>query len=162
MPFPIFTKIHMKKQTIVLGLGNPLMSDEGIGVYLVNRLSGLSEKYPEVDFMDAGTGGLNLLHLFEGREKVVFIDCANMEEEPGKIRKFTPEQVKSVKQLAHQSLHEQDLLKIIEMAKKLDQCPKEIVIFGIQPKNIILGQILSDELENKIDDYINIILKELS
>ncbi len=151
----------MKKPTIVLGLGNPLMSDEGIGVYLVNRLSELSEKYPEADFIDAGTGGLNMLHLFKDREKVVFIDCANMEDEPGKIRKFTPEQVKSVKQLAHRSLHEQDLLKIIDMARKLDRCPSEIVIFGIQPKNVSLGQTLSNELERKMDDYVNMICKEL-
>jgi len=43
----------MKKPTIVLGLGNPLMSDEGIGVFLVNRLSDISDKYPSVDFVDA-------------------------------------------------------------------------------------------------------------
>ena len=151
----------MKKKTIVLGLGNPLMSDEGIGVYLVDRLSELSDKYSEVEFMDAGTGGLTLLHFFEGREKAVIIDCAMMEEEPGTIKKFTPEQVKSVKQLAHQSLHEQDILKIIKMAKTLDQCPKEIVIFGIQPKKVSLGQVLSKELEQKIDDYISMICKEL-
>lgn len=151
----------MKKPTIVLGLGNPLMSDEGIGVLLVNRLSELSENYPEADFVDAGTGGLNLLHLFEGREKAILVDCANMEEEPGTINKFTPVQVKSVKQLAHQSLHEQDILKIIKMAKTLDQCPKEIVIFGIQPEQVSLGQTLSNELEQKIDDYISMICKEL-
>ncbi|MBN1973882.1 MAG: hydrogenase maturation protease [Sedimentisphaerales bacterium] len=152
----------MKKHTIVLGLGNPLMSDEGIGVFLLNRLSELSDKYPLVEFFDAGTGGMNLLYLFEGREKAVFIDCANMKEEPGQIRKFTPEQVRSVKQLAHQSLHEQDLMKIIKMAKYLGQCPKNIVIFGIQPKETSLGQTISRELEEKIDDYVNIICKELN
>ena len=151
----------MKKTTIVLGLGNPLMSDEGIGVYLINRLSDFSDSYPNVDFIDAGTGGLSLLHLFDGRKKAVIIDCANMEEEPGTIKKFTPEQVKSIKQLAHQSLHEQDLIKIIDMAKMLNQCPEEIVIFGIQPENVSLGQIFSIELEQKIDEYLNVICKEL-
>jgi hydrogenase maturation protease len=152
----------MKKPTIVLGLGNPLMSDEGIGVHLVNRLSMLSEDYPDVDFVDAGTGGLNLLHLFEGREKAVVIDCAIMEEEPGTIKKFTPEQVKSVKRLAHQSLHEQDLMKIIKLAKMLGRCPNKIVIFGIQPKNVSFSQSLSTELEKRIDDYVNLIRKELN
>jgi hydrogenase maturation protease len=151
----------MKKTTIVLGIGNPLMSDEGIGVVLVNRLSVLAEKFPSVEFADAGTGGMSLLHYFEGREKAVIIDCANMNEKPGKIKKFTPSQVKSVKQLAHLSLHEQDLLKIIEIAKQLDQCPKEIVIFGIQPKNVSFGQSLSKELEKNINNYINVICKEL-
>ena len=149
-----------KNKTIVVGLGNPLMADEGIGVILVNRLSELTDKYPLVDFVDGGTGGMNLLHLLEDRKKAIIIDCANMEEEPGQIRKFSPDEVKSVKRLAHLSLHEQDLLKIIEIAKQLGQCPEEIVIFGIQPKNIELCQTLSLELTRKIDDYINLICTE--
>lgn len=151
-----------KNKTIVVGLGNPLMSDEGIGVILVNRLSELSNEFPFVDFVDGGTAGMNLLHLLEGRKKAIIIDCANMEQEPGQIKKFSPDEVKSVKQLAHQSLHEQDLLKIIEIAKQLDQCPEDIVIFGIQPKNIELGQTLSLELTQKIDDYIILICAELN
>ena len=151
----------MKKPTIVLGLGNPLMSDEGIGIFLINKLAELSDKFPEVDFFDAGTGGITLLHLFEGRERAIIVDCAYMDEKPGQIRRFTPDQVKSVKQLAHQSLHEQDIMKVIEMAKLMDQCPKEIVIFGIQPKTVSLGQDLSRELEEKIDEYGSMICKEL-
>ena len=151
-----------RNKTIVVGLGNPLMSDEGIGVVLVNRLSELSDKYPFVDFVDGGTGGMNLLHLLDDRKNAIIIDCANMEQEPGQIKKFSPDEVKSVKQLAHQSLHEQDLLKIIEIAKQLDQCPEEIVIFGIQPKNIELDQTLSLELTQKIDNYINLICAELN
>ncbi len=151
----------MKKPTIVLGLGNPLMSDEGIGIFLVNRLAELSEQFPEADFVDAGTGGITLLHLFEGRDRAIIIDCAYMDEVPGRIRRFTPDQVKSVKQLAHQSLHEQDIMKIITMSKLMEQCPKEIVLFGIQPKSITLGQILSKELEENIDSYIQVICGEL-
>ena len=151
----------MKKPTIVLGLGNPLMSDEGIGIFLINKLAELSEKFPEVEFFDAGTGGITLLHLFEGRDRAIIIDCAYMNEEPGQIRRFTPDQVKSVKQLAHQSLHEQDIMKIIAMAQLMDQCPKEIVIFGIQPKTITLGNDLSKELEDNIDNYIKVICDEL-
>jgi hydrogenase maturation protease len=151
----------MKKSTIVLGLGNPLMSDEGIGVVLVNRLAELSEQFHEVDFVDAGTGGMALLHHFDGRDKAIIIDCAFMDDEPGQIRRFTPDQVKTVKQLAHQSLHEQDIMKLIDMAKLFGQCPRDIVIFGIQPKNVTLGQSLSKELEEKIDEYKSMICKEL-
>ena len=150
----------MKKPNVVAGLGNPLMSDEGIGIRLVSRLSDFSEEYPEVDFVDAGTGGMSLLYLFENRVKVILIDCANMGEQPGTIKRFTPEHVESVKELAHQSLHEQDLMKIIDMARMLGQLPKEIVIFGIQPENVSLGQTISAGLEKRIDDYVNIIRKE--
>ncbi|MFC1780710.1 hydrogenase maturation protease [Planctomycetota bacterium] len=151
----------MKKLTVVLGLGNPLMADEGIGGYLIDCLSKLTKKFPLVDFVDAGTPGLKLLYLFEGRHKALIIDCADMGQEPGTIRKFGPEQVKSVKELTHQSLHEQDLITIIEMARKLDQCPPEIVIFGIQPEIVSLKKKLSPVLVDRIDDYISLICREL-
>ena len=138
------------------------MSDEGIGVFVVNKLAELSPHYPDVEFFDAGTGGITLLHLFEGRDKALIVDCAYMEEEPGTIKRFTPEQVKSVKQLAHQSLHEQDIMKIIDMARLMEQCPKDIILFGIQPKTVSLGRTISKELEEKIDEYKSMICKELN
>jgi hydrogenase maturation protease len=124
----------MKKSTVVLGLGNPLMADEGIGVYLIKRLAEQADQFPDVDFIDAGTGGMSVLHLIEDRDKAVFIDCAFMGEAPGVIRRFTPEEVRSTKVLAHQSLHEADLLHILSLAEQLGQCPEAVVIFGIQPE----------------------------
>jgi hydrogenase maturation protease len=151
----------MKKPTVVLGLGNPLMGDEGIGVYLIERLAESAAEYPSVDFIDAGTGGLSVLHHIEGRRKAIMIDCAFMEEPPGTIRRFTPEEVRSTKVLAHQSLHEADLMRIIAMARQLDQAPEQIVIFGIQPERIEPGQSLSRTLMDRMDEYIRVILREL-
>ncbi|UCG47765.1 MAG: HyaD/HybD family hydrogenase maturation endopeptidase [Phycisphaerales bacterium] len=151
----------MKRETVVLGLGNPLMSDEGVGVRVLERLSALAERYPLVEFVDAGTGGMSLLHLLEGRGKAVIIDCARMGIEPGRIRRFTAEQARSVKRQAHMSLHEADILNIIDLSRELDQCPDEIVIFGIQPKSIRPGQELSRELADRMDDYIDSVCEEL-
>src|SRR4030042_2897768 len=71
----------MRKPVVVLGLGNPLMGDEGIGVYLVERLMESADEYPSVDFIDAGTGGLSILHHIEDRRKAIIIDCAFMAEQ---------------------------------------------------------------------------------
>jgi hydrogenase maturation protease len=152
----------MPKSTVVLGLGNPLMADEGIGVYLVERLVESAGDYPDVDFIDAGTGGLTVLHKIEGRSKAIFIDCAYMGEEPGAIRRFTPEEVRSSKVLAHQSLHEADLLRIIDLARQLGQAPDEIVMFGIQPERIEPAPGLSPVLRGRIDEYLVAILQELN
>jgi len=151
----------MKKPTVVLGLGNPLMADEGIGVYLIERLAESAAEYPAVDFVDAGTGGLSVLHHLEGRRKAVIVDCAFMDEPPGAIRRFTPEEVRSTKVLAHQSLHESDLLRILAMARQLGQAPEEVVIFGIQPERIEPGRPISKTLMEKIDRYVSAILDEL-
>jgi hydrogenase maturation protease len=151
----------MRKPVVVLGLGNPLMADEGIGVHLIERLAACADEYPSVDFIDAGTGGLSVLHHIEGRRKAVIIDCAFMDEQPGTIRRFTPEEVRSTKVLAHQSLHEADLMRIIAMARQLGQAPEQIVIFGIEPERIAPGQMLSRALIDRTDEYVSVILHEL-
>jgi hydrogenase maturation protease len=151
----------MAKPMVVLGLGNPLMADEGIGVHLVERLAACAGEFPEVDFIDAGTGGLSILHHLEGRRKAIFIDCACMGEEPGVIKRFSPEDVESAKVLAHQSLHEADLLRIIAMARQLGQAPEQIVIFGIEPQRVEPALGLSPALRDKIDEYLAILGREL-
>lgn len=151
----------MKKSTIVLGLGNPLMADEGIGVYLIERLAEQADQYGDVDFIDAGTGGMSVLHLIEGRDKAVFIDCAFMDDAAGAIRRFTPDEVRSTKVLAHQSLHEADLLRILALAEQLGQCPEAVVIFGIQPEVVESRQEISKALLDKTERYLKVILAEL-
>jgi len=151
-----------KKDIVVLGLGNPLMSDEGIGPAIIEQFYKHTEDYPLIDFIDAGTGGISILHLIANRRKAIFIDCAYMGAKAGTIRKFGPREVKSVKKLAHQSLHEIDILNIISMSKKLDQQPKNIVIFAIEPENTNLGQALSETLASEMNNYITVISQELT
>jgi hydrogenase maturation protease len=152
----------MKKAVIVIGLGNTLMSDEGAGVRVVHRLSDFAGEFPSVDFAEAGTGGMSILHLIRGKDKAIFIDCARMGEEPGVIRKFTPQEIKSTKVLMHQSLHEADLIKIINIADKLGQCPAEIIIFGIEPQSVKPGCELSKTLTDRLDEYVTTVRKELT
>jgi hydrogenase maturation protease len=159
----------MKKAVIVIGLGNTLMSDEGVGVRVVQRLldfAGLrraqsSRRFPLVDFIDAGTGGMSILHFIRGKDKAIFIDCARMGEKPGVIRKFTPQEIKSTRVLAHQSLHEADLIKVIDLAGQLGQCPAQIVIFGIEPELVELGAELSKTLAGKLEHYVSVVCREL-
>lgn len=151
----------MRRATIVLGLGNPLMADEGIGVHLLERLVRRAEHYPEVDFVDAGTGGMSILHLIEGRTRAIFIDCAFMGQEPGAIKRFTPEEVHTTKVLAHQSLHEADLLRLLSLAKELGQCPERVIIFGIEPQVVEPRQGISPALLDKTEHYLSEILSEL-
>lgn len=75
--------------------------------------------------------------------------------------RFGPEDAESVKKLLHLSLHEADLLKIIELAKKLNQCPPRVVIFGIEPEYAAPGCQISDTLADKISEYMTLIGKEL-
>lgn len=149
------------KSIIVIGLGNPLMSDEGIGVLLVQKLA---EKYlgrQSVEFYDGGTGGMSLLYKIENRDKAILVDCAKMGETAGTIRRFTPDQVRSIKQLGHFSLHEVDILKVLELAAQFGGAPKEVILFGIEPQSLELGPNLTKPLADQLDSYITMISKEL-
>jgi hydrogenase maturation protease len=150
-----------KKDIVVIGLGNLLMSDEGIGVHLIRKLSEYQDKFPDVEFTDAGTGGMNVLHLIANRKKAVIIDCAKMGKKPGTIRQFEPTDVKTVKKMTHFSLHEADILRIIAISRQLGECPEQIVIFGIEPQSLEMGQNLSKTLTGKLDIYISEICKSL-
>jgi hydrogenase maturation protease len=149
------------KNIVVLGLGNLLMSDEGIGVRLVQQLYHSADEFPAVDFVDAGTGGLAVLHHIQDRSKAIIIDCAYMGEPPGAIKKFAPCEVVSTKTIANLSLHEADLLGTIDMARQLGRCPGEIIIFGIEPQVVEPGCELSKILADKFDEYVTVIRKEL-
>ena len=151
----------MQKDIIVLGLGNPLMADEGIGGFIINTLLEKKDLYPAVDFIDAGTGGLAILHLIVERKKVIIIDCAYMGKQPGTIVRFTPSQVSTVKKLLHYSLHEVDIMKVIELARQLNQCPDDIVIFGVEPEKIELREGLSPTLKKNTNKYLETIESEL-
>ncbi len=155
------TNQTQKKDTVVIGLGNPLLSDEGIGVCLAEQLSQRQSEFPLVDFVDAGSAGLNLLHLIANRKKAVIIDCAKMGTQPGTIRRFTPDDVQSVKKLNQYSLHEADILQVVKLSQQLGECPREIAFFGIEPESLQPGRELSESLSAKINAFIEIIEKEL-
>lgn len=155
----------MTKPIVVIGLGNPLMADEGIGIALVNRLADLAAqgKAPadEVEYVDGGCGGMSLLTLLEDRKTVILIDCAKMGLPAGTIRRFAPHDVQTVKQMAHLSLHEVDILKVIELADLLGNKPEHIVIFGIEPHTIRQESRLSEPLARRMDDYLQLLIQTL-
>jgi hydrogenase maturation protease len=150
-----------RNNVVVIGLGNPLLSDEGIGVHLIHKLSEHQDKFPSVEFIDAGTGGMNVLHLIANRKKAVIIDCVKMGKKPGTIKQFEPADVQTTKKMTHFSLHEADILRIIELSRQLGECPDQIVIFGIEPESLEISQNLSKTLSRGLDTYSAEIRKEL-
>ena len=151
----------MKAPVAVMGLANPLLTDEGVGVRIVEAL----ENRPTpagVDVLDMGTGGLGILHEIAGRRKVIFVDCAFMGESPGTLRRFTPEEAVSRKVQPRLSLHEGDLFQTLDLARNLGECPEEVVLFGIEPASVAPGDRLSEVLVARLDHYVDCILRECS
>ena len=147
---------------VLIGLGNPLMSDEGVGARLVAEIENRCLAPPGVEVLDLGTSGIGVLHAIAGRNKVLFVDCALMGEESGVMRRFTPEEAVSQKVQTGLSLHEGDLLQTLALARRLGECPSEIVIFGVEPASVAPGLELSSCLESRLDQYLEMLAKELN
>lgn len=146
---------------VAIGLGNPLMRDEGVGLRVVRELESRRAQFPGVDFVEVGAAALGALHVMAGRRKAIFVDCAFMGEPAGTIRRFKPEEARSIKRLAGFSLHEGDLLSSIELSRKLGECPEEIVIFGIEPDAVKMSEGLSTLLAERLPQYVAAVEAEL-
>jgi hydrogenase maturation protease len=148
------------KHVLIMGLGNPLLGDEGIGVRVVEELKGL--ELPEgVVVVEGGTTGLGLIGLMEGYERVIIVDAADMGHPPGRVVRFTPLEVQLKTAEAPLSLHQIGLEEVLALAEALEVAPAELVIIGIQPSLVEVGAGLSPEVEKAIPQIIRIILDEL-
>ncbi len=144
---------------MVLGMGNILLKDEGIGVHVVHALqeTGLGNG-DGLRLIDAGTCPDILLSL-DAAERLIFVDAADGDCQPGTVYRFRPEDLHP-ENPAIQSLHEADLFQCLRMLDNLGLKPADIVIFGIQPKEIGWGLEPSTELAQRIPEIVRLILEE--
>ena len=149
------------KDILVVGLGNALMADEGVGLAVVRELAQQAGPDLATDVIELGTGGLDLVHALAGRRKAVIVDCALMDEPAGVLRRFTPESVRSRKAGGGFSPHHGDVLETIALARRLGECPSEVVIFGVQPASVAPGEGLSPALRERLPQYVAAVRAEL-
>ena len=137
----------------MIGIGNTLMGDDGIGPRLIEELH--KKRIVGADLIDLGTGGIQLVHELARYNSVIIIDAADMGLDPGEYRIFSPEDAISVKFGRGYSLHDWDLMRSIEISKELGEAPERITIFAIQPRSIKMGGGISPELKMRSDEYID-------
>ncbi|HEY76749.1 MAG TPA: hydrogenase maturation protease [Thermoflexia bacterium] len=145
----------------VIGLGNPLRGDDGIGPRVVAELH--RRELPEgVEAIDGGTGGLDLLRLMEGWDRVIVVDAAEIGREPGAFARFTPEEVRLRLHEGDLSLHNAGLPEALALASALNHPLPPITLFGVQPKRIGWEAGLSPVVERTIPALVEAILDEVS
>jgi hydrogenase maturation protease len=157
--FSGFWESRMKN--FLLGLGNPSMGDDAVGLLLVER------------FFDAAPGGFEavdmahdgmrlLFYCLPETGRIIVVDCVEMGLEPGAFCIFRPEDVESTKQLAGISTHEGDVLKVIELGRQLGYPIPEILVFGVQPLSTKFGLELSQPLAARFEEYVAELAKMMS
>ena len=152
-----------KKKIIVIGVGNILMSDEGLGVRAVELLQ-KSVRDENIKIIDAGTSLQRALTLTQGFEKMLIIDAIRSGKPAGSIHCFTLEELEQGKTGHMQlmlSLHEIDAPKAIAMERLVAKLPGEIIFLGMEPERIAPGMELSRAVQEKMDLLVSEIKKEL-
>lgn len=150
-----------RRLILVLGVGNLLLGDEGVGIHAVRELEKRALP-PQVDVVDGGTAGLNLLDLMKGYERVIIVDAVDAGEEPGTILRFTPQEVASDAQALPLSLHQTEILKVLELATYLGRPLPPIIIYGIQPQAMDWSTELSPALQARLSKLVDAILREMA
>jgi hydrogenase maturation protease len=137
---------------IVLGIGNPLLGDDGFGVEVARRLRE-AEKWNDVEIVDGGSQGLYLLPYLQGRTHIIVADAIVFGGEPGQIACFSAEQVParlSLKMSEHQvTFHE-----VLALMRLLGERPKEFLFFGVEPRSNEWGDGLSRQVGDAVDPVV--------
>ena len=149
------------EKTLILGVGNYLMSDDGLSVHVLERLQNSGLIPDEVEMVDGGTCGLDLLRYLEGVTNLVIIDAVNQRGGvPGTIIRLEGNQVPAYLSLKI-SPHDIGLPDLLATAKLRDLYPEHIVVLGIQPASLEISVTLSPQVEEKIDTLIDLIVQEI-
>jgi hydrogenase maturation protease len=146
--------------TLVLGIGNPLQGDDGLGVRAVEMLAE-REVPQEVTIQDAGTPGLGLAAWLDGWPRVILVDAVNMGKPPGTRRRFGRDEIKWVIEDTPMSLHEPGLSSGLALAQTLDLLPDEILLYGVQPEILDNGHGLSPAIKRALPELVEELLDEL-
>ncbi|OGN91805.1 MAG: hypothetical protein A2Z75_08910 [Chloroflexi bacterium RBG_13_50_10] len=143
----------------VLGIGNLLLKDEGIGIHLVQRLAGVVDD-ANVKIIDAGTYPDFLSLVDDSTDKLIIVDAVKAGDKPGTIYRFSLDDI-DLDPAPPISLHEIGVLDSLKMMALLNRQPKSMVIIGIEPKTMDFGLDLSPEVEKKLPRIIELVLKEI-
>lgn len=159
---------HARKvRVLVVGVGNILLKDEGVGVHVARELE--ENALPDdVKIIDGGTAGLDILLLHEDVEKLIVIDATKIGNKAGTIYKahLKAGEMEKLTQLFERredskiSLHQVGLIEALSAAEKLERVPREIVIIGVEPGEWDWGLELTESVAQSVPEVIKKVLEE--
>lgn len=146
-------------QIAVVGIGNILLSDDGVGVHLVHILAGKINS-SVITVIDAGTVP-ELFLLADGRiRKLIFVDAVRGGGTPGSIYRFNLDELEVLSELPV-SLHDLTLVDNLRLLELLGKRPESVVVIGVEPGTIEFGTQLSSAVEQALPKAIEMVLKEI-
>jgi hydrogenase maturation protease len=145
--------------TVVVGLGNPLMGDDGVGLVVLERLR-TGWQLEGVELVDGGTWGLSLLPVIEDAERLVLVDAIAANASPGDIVELTRARL-PIYLSRKLSPHQVDMRDTLAVAELRGRLPGDIVAIGIQPVAVELGTELTSVVAARVDRLIQTVIAQL-
>jgi len=145
---------------LVLGIGNVLLTDEGVGVRALKELE-RRYIYPEnVELLDGGTAGIELLRHIRNRDYLIIIDAMKWNQKPGTVGRVEGDDVPAAFR-TRISPHQLGLSDLLAAAMLTDELPKNLVLFGVEPESLDIGLDLTDTVEASLEKLTGAIIDEL-
>lgn len=130
-----------RRKTLILGIGNTLLRDEGAGVHAIRMLAQRVAQRDDIELMDGGTLSFTLAGMIEEAEQLIVIDAAQLDGEPGSTKVFVGEQMDAfIGGQRKCSVHEVSLIDLLMIARLAEQLPLRRALIGIQPHSMDWGE----------------------
>jgi hydrogenase maturation protease len=146
-------------KTVVLGVGNTIFSDDGVGVHAARLLKNDARLPADVSVLDGGTLGLELLAYVCDATRVLFLDAVNSGETPGTLSRMTADELLGIS--SGSNVHQLGVVDLIAAMILVSDAPREIIVLGVQPANTDWGTELSPRIRAALKPLVDAALTEL-
>ena len=146
--------------TVVVGVGSPLMGDDGLGLAALERLEAEWEFRPFVECVDGATWGMNLLPFIERSGRLLILDAIDAGREPGELIALEREEIPLFFS-AKLSPHQIELSEVLALADLRGTLPEETIAIGLQPGRVEMSYSLSPEVESRLADLVQLCVDRL-
>jgi hydrogenase maturation protease len=147
------------KDALVLGLGNLVHADDGVGIHAVRRLENDSRLPPGIMMLDGGTHGLGLLPYISGFRRILVIDALDVGETPGTVVRLEGNALDKLP--GKPSVHQLGFADLMIALKLLGDTPDELVVIGVQPSSTEWSAELTPAVNESLDRLITAVLEQL-
>ncbi|WP_419770047.1 MAG: hydrogenase maturation protease [Candidatus Marinarcus sp.] len=147
-------------KNIVIGVGNLLFKDEGIGIYASKYIEENYRFEPELEIIDGGTLGFKLMSYFQEYDNVIILDTVSIEDKAGEIFRLPSDVLLGLGNY-RKTAHEVEIIEMLEICSVLDK-HAQVTILGIIPEDIVTVEIgLTSTIEERFNEYILHVIKEI-
>lgn len=139
-------------RSVVLGIGNVLLSDDGAGVHVARHLECLLQERADVRVIDGGTLSFTLAPVIEDAERLIVIDAAQLHAEPGTVRTFFGPEFDTFVGKPKLTVHEVGLVDLLDIARLMDSVPPQRAVVAVQPRCATWGDSLTKDVDAAVPE----------